>query len=121
MCSSDLAGDTDFPRSASGLRLLPEYDAYVMGFREREHLVPEAVRRQVAADGRGRYEGPAGVLFVIVDGVAAGLWRRRKKGRKVEVDVAPTRRLTKAQRAELDDEVERIGAFLGLEPVVTVS
>jgi hypothetical protein len=116
-----LAGDTDFPRSASGLRLLPEYDAYVMGFREREQLVPEAVRRQVAAGGRGRYEGPAGVLFVIVDGVAAGLWRRRKKGRRVEIDVAPTRRLTKAQRDELDDEVERIGAFLGLEPVVTVS
>jgi hypothetical protein len=116
-----LAGDSHFGGSASGLRLLPEYDAYVMGFREREHLVPEAVRRQLAAGGRGRYEGPAGVLFVIVDGVAAGLWRRRKKGRRVEIDVAPTRRLTKAQRAELDDEVERTGAFLGLTPVVTVS
>ena len=116
-----LAADTEFDGSPGGVRLLPEYDAYVMGFREREHLVPEAVRRQVAAGGRGRYEGPAGVLFVIVDGVAAGLWRRRKKGRKVEIDLAPTRRLTKAQRAELDDEVERIGAFLGLEPVVTVS
>jgi hypothetical protein len=116
-----LAGDTAFGGSAGGLRLLPEYDAYVMGFREREHLVPEAVRRQVASGGRGRYEGPAGVLFVLVDGIAAGLWRRRKTGRRVELDVAPTRRLTKAQRVELDDEAERVGAFLGLEPVVTVT
>ena len=116
-----LAGDTAFGGPGGGLRLLPEYDAYVMGFREREHLVPKAVRHRVAAGGRGRYEGPAGVLFVLLDGVASGLWRRRKKGRRVELDVAPTRRLTRAQRAELDAEAERIGSFLGLEPVVTVS
>jgi hypothetical protein len=115
-----LAGDTRFPAPEPGVRLLPEYDVYVMGFREREHLVPTPVREQVAAHGRGRYEGPAGVRFVLVDGVAAGLWERKKRGKRVELQVAPVRRLTKAQRAELDAETERIGAFLGLEPVVTV-
>jgi hypothetical protein len=103
------------------LRLLPEYDVYIMGFREREHLVPEAVRGQLAAHPRGRYEGPAGVRFVIVDGIAAGLWERKKRGKRVELQVAPTRRLTRAQRAELDAETERIAAFVGLEPVVTVA
>ena len=44
--------------AAESVRLLPEYDVYVMGFREREHLVPEPVKKQVAAHGRGRYEGP---------------------------------------------------------------
>jgi hypothetical protein len=115
-----LTGDTRFPAPEPGLRLLPEYDVYVMGFREREHLVPTPVREQVAAHGRGRYEGPAGVRFVLVDGVAAGLWERKKRGKRVELRVAPVRRLTKVQRAELDAETERIGAFLGLEPVVTV-
>jgi Winged helix DNA-binding domain len=114
-----LAGDTVFPGLQPSLRLLPEYDVYVMGFREREHLVPEGVRKQLAAHPRGRYEGPAGVRFVIVDGVAAGLWERKKRGKRVELRIAPTRRLTKAQRAELDAETERIGAFVGLEPVVT--
>jgi hypothetical protein len=116
-----LAGDTRFPGLQPSLRLLPEYDVYIMGFREREHLVPDAVRDQVAAHGRGRYEGPAGVRFVIIDGVPAGLWERKKRGKRVELRVAPTRRLTKVQRAELDAEAERIGAFLGLEPVVTVA
>lgn len=115
-----LEGDTAFPSLESSLRLLPEYDVYIMGFREREHLVPPPVREQVAAHGRGRYEGPAGVRFVLVDGVAAGLWERKKRGKRVELRVASARRLTRAQRAELDAETERIGAFLGLEPDVTV-
>ena len=52
-----------------------------MGFRERDALVPEAVRRQVAGHGRGKYEGPAGVRFLMIDGIAAGLWERKKRAR----------------------------------------
>jgi DNA glycosylase AlkZ-like len=115
-----LAGDARFPAPATSVRLLPEYDVYVMGFREREHLVPERVRRQVAAHGRGRYEGPAGVRFLLLDGVAAGLWERRKTAKRVELTVRPAQRLTRSRRAELRDAAERIGAFLGLEPVLTV-
>ena len=116
-----LAGDTEFDGSPGGVRLLPEYDSYVMAFREREQLVPEAVRKQLAAGGRGRYEGPAGVPLLLVDGVAAGVWRRRKRGRRVEIEVAPAQRPTRSGRAEVEAEARRIGAFLGLEPVVTVA
>jgi hypothetical protein len=115
-----LAGDIDFPELEPKVRLLPEYDVYVMGFREREQLVPDAVRKQVAAHGRGRYEGPAGVRFVLIDGVTAGLWERKKRGKRIELTVRPAEKLTRAQRVELDCEVERIGTFLGLEPVLTV-
>jgi hypothetical protein len=115
-----LAGDTAFGEAKPSLRLLPEYDVYVMGFREREQLVPEAVKEQIARHGRGRYEGPAGVRLLLVDGVAAGLWQRRKRGKRIELDVSPSRRLTRTERAQLDDEAERMAAFLGLEPVLTV-
>jgi hypothetical protein len=115
-----LAGDTKFPDPQSTVRLLPEYDVYVMGSREREQLVPEPVRKQVAAHGRGRYEGAAGVRFLMIDGIAAGLWERKKKAKRIELTVRPAGKLTRAQRAELDDEVERIGAFLALEPVLTL-
>ena len=55
-----LAGDTAFPEPEKSVRLLPEYDVYVMGFRERDHLVPERLPEQVAAHGRGRYEDRPG-------------------------------------------------------------
>jgi DNA glycosylase AlkZ-like len=115
-----LAGDADFPQPDASVRLLPEYDVYVMGFRERDQLVPEETRRQVAAHGRGKYEGPAGVRFLMIDGIAAGLWDRKKRGKRMELQVTPSRKLTDAERAGIDAEAERIGAFLGLEPVLTV-
>jgi hypothetical protein len=115
-----LAGDTDLPKPVGSVRLLPEYDVYIMGFRERDQLVPEPVRRQVAAHGRGRYEGPAGVRFLLVDGIAAGLWERKKRGKRIELAVTPAKRLTRAQHKELEHEAERIGSFLGCEPVLTL-
>jgi hypothetical protein len=115
-----LAGDASFPAPSREVRLLPEYDVYVMGFRERDELVPQSVRELIASHGRGRYEGPAGVRLVLVDGIAAGLWERRKRGRRIELQVRLVRRLAKACRAELEREAERIGAFLGLEPVLGV-
>ncbi|HUH16030.1 MAG TPA: winged helix DNA-binding domain-containing protein [Gaiellaceae bacterium] len=121
-----LFDDLDLPESepvepAASVRLLPEYDVYVMGFREREHLVPPEVREQVAAHGKGRYEGPAGTPFLVVDGLCAGIWSRKKVARRIELTVAPARRLTKAERAGVDAEAERIGDFLGLEPRLAIT
>jgi len=115
-----LAGDTEFPQPEASVRLLPEYDVYVMGSRERDQLVPEEARRQVAAHGRGKYEGPAGVRFLMIDGVAAGLWERKKRGKHIELRITPNRKLTRSQRTGISAEAERIGAFLGLEPALTV-
>jgi hypothetical protein len=111
-----LAGDDSFAPPAGQVRLLPEYDVYVMGFRERDQLVPAAVRGLVAEHGRGRYEGPAGVRFVLVDGIAAGLWERKRRGGRIELRVRLARRVGRAARAELQLEADRVGAFLGLEP-----
>jgi hypothetical protein len=102
------------------VRLLPEYDPYVMGFREREHLVPPEVRAQVGTHGKGRYEGPAGTPFLVVDGLTAGIWRRRRTAKRIELTVEPARRLSPAERREVGAEAERIGVFLGLEPRLTI-
>jgi hypothetical protein len=115
-----LGGDISFPSAVSSIRLLPEYDAYVMGFRERDVLVPPAVRELVADRPRGKYEGPAGLRLLLVDGIAAGVWDRAKSGKRIEVRVQPTRTLRGSERDALHAEVARIGAFLGLEPVLTV-
>jgi hypothetical protein len=112
-----LAGDTDFPELGKSVRLLPEYDVYVMGFREREHLVPEQVREQVAQHARGRYEGPAGVRFLLANGTAAGLWERKKLAKRIEIAVAPARRVN---RGEISREADRYATFLGVELALTV-
>jgi hypothetical protein len=100
----------------SSVRLLPEYDVYVMGFRERDEFVPPAVRQQIRVHGKGRYEGPSATPFLLVDGVCAGVWRRRKTAKRIELTLEPARQLTADERARVESEAERIGAFYGLEP-----
>jgi winged helix DNA-binding protein len=112
-----LAGDTDFPEPVKSVRLLPEYDVYVMGFRERDRLVPGVVREWVAAHGRGRYEGPAGVRFLLADGVGAGLWNRKTTARRLELSVAPSGRIN---RTAVKREGERYAEFLGVQLDLTV-
>ena len=107
-------------RPPGPLRLLPEYDCYVMGFRERDHLVPEPVRELVKKHNRGRYEGIAGVPTLLIDGVVAGIWRRARRGKRIEITVEPARKLTRDERRALGEEGERIGKFLGLEPALSV-
>lgn len=115
-----LAGDRWFPAAAGDVRLLPEYDVYTMGFRERDELVPQPVRDLIAAHGRGRYEGPAATRLVVVGGAAVGVWERKRRGRRIELRARPAGRVGKAARDELIREAERLAAFLGLEPVVAV-
>jgi hypothetical protein len=68
------------PPAASGVRLLGGHDPYVAQ-PDRETLVPDAAVRRRLFPAVGR---PGAVL---VDGALAGLWRGRKKGAKLEVEV----------------------------------
>ncbi|HEX5246026.1 MAG TPA: crosslink repair DNA glycosylase YcaQ family protein [Gaiellaceae bacterium] len=72
-----LAGDHDFPDPVPSVFLLPQYDAYVIGFRERDHLLWGAAK-ELFWDTRwlkeGRYESPVVFRNAVVDGVIAGKW-----------------------------------------------
>ncbi|GAA2584305.1 winged helix DNA-binding domain-containing protein [Streptomyces roseoviolaceus] len=102
------AGDTDFPDGpARGVRLLPYFDAYVIAGQPRERLFPgEAYRRALAGGQAGNYP------VLLVDGVAAGVWHQRRRGRRTTVTVEPLGRLTARQQRELGEQAERVGEVL---------
>lgn len=108
-----LEGEGNVSRASvrSSLRLLPQYDCYVLGVRQRDQIIPEAVRARLKKHPRG-YEGPAGLSWMLVDGVAVGLWERRHHGKQLIIRVEPFRSLGRAERAQLKAEVGRIGQFL---------
>ena len=116
-----LAGRERRPAAPAGIRLIPEYDALVMGFRERVQLFPSEAVARTKAHGKGRFEGPGALSWLLVDGVVAGTWSRKRTGKRIELRVRPFRRLPKARRGELGDEAERVGALWALEPVLRVS
>jgi len=52
--------------------------------------------------------------------VVGGVWHQKRSGRYVDVTVEPLAELSAARRRDLDAETERIGAFAGLTPRLTV-
>ena len=100
----DIEGFDGVPRS---VRLLPQYDAYILGSRPRDVIVPEAVRERIKLDPKGRYETVTGMRPVVVDGIVTGLWWPRSG----EVEVEHVIPLPRGRKRELDAEIGRVVAY----------
>lgn len=85
------------PPDPPAVRLLPPSDPWLQA-RDRDLTVPDRDRQKAVWPILGR----PGV--VLVDGDAAGVWRARKKGRRLEVAIAPFRRLTAGTRRGIDEQ-----------------
>jgi hypothetical protein len=110
------ADDTGFPTGpARGVRLLPYFDAYAIAAPPRELLYPgEAWRRALAGSQAGNYP------VLLVDGVVAGVWHQRRRGRRTTVTVEPLGRLTARQERELGERVEEVGEVLEARPELVI-
>lgn len=58
--------------------------------------------------------------MLLVDGVVAGVWHQRRRGRRTTVTVEPLARLTARQERELGEQVERVGEVLEAAPELVV-
>jgi hypothetical protein len=94
-------GDTTAP-----IRFLPKWDSALLAYAppERTRILPEEFRSTVIKNN-------GDVLpTVLVDGFVAATWN---VDRKAGLRITPLRRLTKAERAEVDEEGERLLEFVG--------
>lgn len=107
--ANDLYRDKKTARGV--VRLLPEYDCYILGSGPPGQVAPPAATDLVRRRKRGRYEGAAGVPVVLIDGVVAGVWEWRQVGSRMHITVEPIRPLTPAERLELERAAELVAAF----------
>jgi Winged helix DNA-binding domain len=91
------AEDTSAP-----VRFLPVWDATLLVHARRTQILPERYRSRVF-----NVRTPHSVNAFLVDGQVAGTWRYEKG----HVQITPFGRLSKAVRAELNEEAERLAAF----------
>jgi winged helix DNA-binding protein len=106
-------------RASSSVRLLAQYDCYVIGSHPRDTITHEAARTQIRSYKRGQWEGVVGVPVLLVDGMVSGVWERRERGGRIEIGVRPSIKLTAAQQRGVAAEVARIGRFFGREATLT--
>ena len=90
------------PETPAPVRFLPKWDNVLLAFADRTRVLPEEYRRTVIGSN-----GDVAQTF-LVDGLVAGMWSV-EKGRVV---LEPLARLSRSVRRELEDEAERLEAFV---------
>jgi len=94
--------------------LLPNYDEYFIGFKDRSAIGEVARRAGIKGDD------PALIAHIIImDGQIVGGWRRTLKRDEVLVETSLITKLTEAEKHAITDAAERFGRFLGL-PVLLI-
>jgi len=90
------------PDTPAPVRFLPKWDNVLLAWADRTRVLPEKYRKKVI-----RMNGDVAQTF-LVDGFVAGIWHV-EDGRVV---LEPFARLSRPVRRELEDEAERLEAFL---------
>ena len=90
------------PDTPAPVRFLPKWDNVLLAFADRTRVLPEEYRRTVIGSN-----GDVAQTF-LVDGLVAGMWSV-EKGRVV---FEPLARLSRAVCREVEDEAERLEAFV---------
>ena len=92
----------------TGVRLLPVFDGYLLGWKDRTFAVPVEHRSKVYAGG---LIGPAAA----VDGRVIGTWRAARSDGRLAVDIEPFEPLPPRVEAGVRREREDLARFEGLE------
>ncbi|MGH8962094.1 MAG: winged helix DNA-binding domain-containing protein [Jatrophihabitantaceae bacterium] len=90
---------------ARGLRLLPAFDNYLVGYRERGFL-DESRRAEVYAGGMIR-------PTVLLDGRIVGRWQLRRNAGLATIEVVPFLEFTRRVKLGLEAEAADLARFLG--------
>jgi hypothetical protein len=93
------------------IRLLPYFDVFLLGHKEREHLVDMQQRPNVyRAQG---WIAPA----VLVDGRVSAVWEHAREGNRLSVKVARFGSISRRIIAGIREEAQDLGRFLGIPNV----
>jgi hypothetical protein len=89
-----------------GLRLLPMFDNYLIGYRDRSAMLDPGLHSAV-------YVGGIIKATVVCDGRVIGNWRIERSGRSETIRITPFERLTRGHRGQLEQERADIERFFG--------
>jgi hypothetical protein len=100
------------PLDRSAVHLLPSFDEYLLGYRDRRAALHIDHATGVSPGGNGIFNP-----IVVIGGQVRGTWKRTIGKGAVEVSATPFGRFTQRERRAIARQARRYGAFLGL-PVV---
>ena len=107
--------ETALPPKAASKRahLLPIYDEYVMGYKDRSAMLG-ALEREKFNAGSVAFDN-----LIVIDGMLVGSWKRTLSRREVSIETNFNARLTKTEQKAVAEAAAQFGRFLGLSPILT--
>ena len=102
-------GSRPTTRSSVPVLALPGFDEYVLGYRDRDAVVPPRFASRICPGGNGVF-----MPTIMVDGRAVGTWRRATRAKRVELTAIPFTRLTRAAAEGFREAAAAHGRFLGV-------
>jgi uncharacterized protein YcaQ len=103
----DLAAVQSIKAKDRFVRLLPSFDPYMLGHRDKRHLVDEADYKRVYR--KAGWLSPV-VLFA---GRVMGVWSHERRGKGLHINVEPFIKMTTAIRDGIGAEATDLARFLG--------
>lgn len=113
-CTSDLAALNADGGPGGSVVVLPGFDEYMLGYKDRSLHGDDRLLERVVPGGNGVFRAT-----VVVDGTAVATWTRTLTPRRVAITVHPFEEWTPARMAQVTQAFSPYGEFLGREPVVS--
>ncbi len=107
--------EDSWPAAQGVVRLLPHFDCYLIGCHPRDRLVPADWAKRVLTRG-----SIGNLPLLVIDGVVAGVWQQRRKGRHLDIQVEAFQPLSAGQQRELEAAVVRIGEIIEVESTLSL-
>jgi hypothetical protein len=100
---------------SGSVRLLPHFDVFLLGHKDKKHLVVEAFYKRV-------FKKAAWIAPVLLrEGQAIGNWTQKRSKTKITVIAEPFDSLTKSQIEDIESETQRLANYFDLTPEVKVT
>jgi len=103
------------PRQRTAALLLPGFDEYFLGYRDRSAVIDGAHEQRIVPGKNGIFRP-----LIVVDGRIVGTWRKKTSLRSIRVIPEPFGRLTGRQWAGLQRSTGDYGRFLGTRATLEI-
>jgi hypothetical protein len=97
------------PQVRGSIRLLPNFDSYLLAHREKDHLLSAKHYKRVY-----RNQGWISPV-VLIDGAVVGVWSYKPQGKRLSIEIEPFGKLSKVERAGIEREAEGLAGFFESE------
>jgi hypothetical protein len=89
------------------VHLLPGYDEYMLGYRDRSAMLEAAHAQKVVPGGNGVF-----LPIIVIDGQIRGIWKRITTTRKTTITLLPFSTMTTKELAATEQAAQRYAGFI---------